>query len=37
VLGTDGKLWLEFAPFGTVPPARTQVDGMCERFKDSKV
>jgi hypothetical protein len=27
VLGTDGNLWLETAPFGTViPPARTKID-----------
>ena len=26
VLGSDGKLWLEHAPFGTVPPKREQVD-----------
>jgi hypothetical protein len=26
VLGTDGKLWLENEPFGTVPPARTLID-----------
>jgi len=27
VLGTDRNLWLEHAPFGTVPPSRQQVDG----------
>jgi hypothetical protein len=27
VLGDDGNLWLETGPWGTVPPARTQVDG----------
>ena len=27
VLGTDGKLWLETGPWGTVPPSREQVDG----------
>ena len=27
VLGTDGKLWLETGPWGTVPPQRQQVDG----------
>jgi hypothetical protein len=26
VLGTDGLLWLEKAPFGSVPPARDRVD-----------
>jgi hypothetical protein len=26
VLGTDGKLWLEQSPFGTIPPTRTLVD-----------
>ena len=26
VLGSDGNLWLERAPFGTVPPSRQQVD-----------
>jgi hypothetical protein len=27
VLGTDGNLWLETGPWGTVPPSRQQVDG----------
>jgi hypothetical protein len=27
VLGTDGNLWLENGPWGTVPPARQHVDG----------
>jgi hypothetical protein len=27
VLGTEGNLWLEQAPFGKVPRARTQIDG----------
>ena len=27
VLGTNGTLWMERPPFGTAPPARTQVDG----------
>jgi hypothetical protein len=27
VLGTDGNLWLEHAPFGNSPPARQHVDG----------
>jgi hypothetical protein len=27
VLGTNGNLWLEHGPFGTVPPPRQQVDG----------
>jgi hypothetical protein len=26
VLGTDGKLWLETAPFGNAPPKRVEVD-----------
>ncbi len=26
VLGSDGNLWLEQAPFGKIPPNRTQVD-----------
>jgi hypothetical protein len=33
VLGTDGKLWLEQSPFGTVPPARQQVDGTVFTFQ----
>ncbi|MGA2292291.1 hypothetical protein [Bradyrhizobium sp.] len=33
VLGTDGNLWLEGAPFGTqIPPLRTQVDGNVSYF-----
>jgi hypothetical protein len=27
VLGSDGNLWLEHGPFGTVPPPREQIDG----------
>jgi hypothetical protein len=27
VQSNDDKLWLEHAPFGTVPPVRQQVDG----------
>jgi hypothetical protein len=27
VLGNNGKLWLEHAPFGNVPPGRTLIDG----------
>jgi hypothetical protein len=33
VLGTDGKLWLEQAPFGHVPPSRVQVDGSALNFQ----
>jgi len=32
VLDTDGKLWLEQAPFGHVPPSRQQVDGNVMEF-----
>lgn len=32
VLGTDGKLWLEQAPFGHVPPSRQQIDGNVMEF-----
>ena len=33
VLGTDGNLWLEQAPFGKVPPARQQIDGNTRTFQ----
>jgi len=33
VLGSDGNLWLEQAPFGNVPPARQQVDGNVAAFE----
>jgi kumamolisin len=33
VLGRDGNLWLEQAPFGTVPPSRRQVDGNVRAFQ----
>ena len=33
VLGTDGNLWLEQAPFGNVPPSRVQVDGNVRAFR----
>ncbi len=33
VLGTDGNLWLEQAPFGKVPPARVQIDGNTFTFQ----
>jgi hypothetical protein len=34
VLGTDGNLWLEQAPFGNkVPPARVQIDGNAFTFQ----
>ena len=32
VLGTDGKLWLEQAPFGHVPPSRQQIDANVMEF-----
>ena len=33
VLQTDGNLWLESAPFGTIPPpGRSQVDGSVYSF-----
>jgi hypothetical protein len=33
VLGTDGKLWLEHAPFGKIPPVREQVDANVAAFQ----
>jgi hypothetical protein len=33
VLGADGNLWLENGPWGTVPPARQQVDGNVKAFQ----
>jgi hypothetical protein len=33
VLGSNGKLWLEFAPFGTASPLRLQVDDDVEAFQ----
>jgi hypothetical protein len=33
VLGTNGNLWLEQGPFGTVPPPRQQVDGNVRTFQ----
>ena len=33
VLGSNGDLWLEQAPFGTVPPGRQQVDGNVRAFR----
>jgi hypothetical protein len=33
VRGSDGNLWLEQGPFGTVPPARVQVDGTVQAFQ----
>jgi hypothetical protein len=33
VLGTDGKLWLEHAPFNNIPPKREQVDGNVAGFQ----
>jgi hypothetical protein len=32
-VGTDGKLWLEQAPFGTVPPQRQQIDANVLAFQ----
>jgi hypothetical protein len=34
VLGSNGNLWLEHAPFGSVPPDRSQVDGNVIAFSD---
>jgi hypothetical protein len=33
VLGTNGNLWHETGPWGTVPPARQQVDGNVAAFQ----
>jgi hypothetical protein len=33
VLGTDGKLWLEFSPFGNVPPERVLIDSNVLAFQ----
>ena len=33
VLGADGNLWFEEPPFGTVPPARQQVDQNVRSFR----
>jgi hypothetical protein len=33
VLGSNGNLWLEQAPFGKVPPSRQQVDGLVRTFQ----
>jgi hypothetical protein len=33
VLGTDGKLWWERAPFGSAPPARSQIDATVRTFQ----
>ena len=33
MLGTDGNLWLEQAPFGKVPPARQPVDANVRAFQ----
>jgi hypothetical protein len=33
VLGTNGGLWLEQAPWGTIPPSRVQIDGNVQNFQ----
>jgi hypothetical protein len=33
VLGSDGNLWLEQGPWGTVPPSRQQIDGNVQAFQ----
>jgi hypothetical protein len=33
VLGTDGNLWLEFSPFGNVPPERVLIDSNVLAFQ----
>lgn len=33
VLGTDDKLWLEFSPFGKVPPNRVLIDSNVLAFQ----
>ncbi len=33
VLGTNGNLWFEEPPWGTVPPTRMQVDGNVQTFQ----
>lgn len=33
VLGTDNNLWLEHAPFNSVPPSRNQVDANVQTFQ----
>jgi hypothetical protein len=33
VLGSDGKLWLERAPFGAIPPDRVQIDATAVAFQ----
>ncbi len=33
VLGSDNNLWLEHAPFGSVPPSRTQIDSNVDTFQ----
>lgn len=37
VLGTDGNLWLENAPFGQVPPSRVQVDANVATFQPPQI
>jgi len=34
VAGSDGKLWVDQAPFGHVPPPRTQIDGSVLNFQE---
>jgi hypothetical protein len=33
VLGTNGNLWIESAPFGVAPPSRVQIDGDVKTFR----
>ncbi|MDR3502285.1 MAG: hypothetical protein P4L79_06845 [Legionella sp.] len=33
VLGTDNNLWLEHAPFNSIPPSRIQIDANVETFQ----
>jgi hypothetical protein len=34
VAGSDGNLWLDQAPFGHLPPPRTQIDGSVLNFQE---
>jgi hypothetical protein len=35
LVGSNGDLWLEHAPFGELPPKRQQVDGNVHVFPES--